>query len=767
MADNLLAQLQSALGDAYSMERELGGGGMSRVFVAEETKLKRKVVVKVLPPDIAGTISVERFTREIQVAARLQHPHIVPLLSAGEAGGVPYYTMPLIQGESLRARLARDAHLTPMEAVRVALEVADALGYAHSQGVVHRDIKPENILLSGNHAMVLDFGIAKAIDASKTHAGDAITGTGVSIGTPVYMSPEQAAGESQIDERSDIYSLGAVLYEMLSGKQPFTGATAAAILIARFRDTPTALRTIDGAIPSGVEKAVERAMMTSPGDRFRTAGDFLAALRDSERDEVRLTPSSGARATAPTEKSIAVLPFANMSADADSEYFSDGITEEIINALVQLPGLRVAARTSAFAFKGKNIDIGEIGKALKVSTILEGSVRRAGKKLRITAQLINVSDGFHIWSERYDREMEDIFAVQDEISRAIAEQLKIRLVGAAAHESLVRPATENIEAYDLYLKGRYFWEKRGTHLRTAMEYFTRAAAADPTFALPYAGLADGESALALYGYISPADAFPRIRANAYRALELDDTIADSHAAAALFELWFAWDLPASERAFKRAIEIKPSWGTPHAYYAQALAGMGRDDEARAMAMRACEVEPVTPLIHAVASISYSFTGEPLGAMRIAERALELDPNFGASHWAAGWAHTLAGRFDDAVREMERAAELLPGSAFCLGLLAVTYALAGRDADARATDAKLEASVAATGSRGLVWWLLGDLDRALDLLEQSAQAHAPALFMLALTPGLGRMVASPRWHAFLRRHGLEDTARMYESRTWPV
>jgi serine/threonine protein kinase/tetratricopeptide (TPR) repeat protein len=764
MADTLLAQLQSTLGDAYSIERELGGGGMSRVFVAEELKLRRKVVVKVLPPDIAGTISVERFTREIQVAARLQHPHIVPLLSAGEAGGVPYYTMPLIQGESLRAKLAREVNISPIEAARIALEVADALGHAHSQGVVHRDIKPENILLSGGHALVLDFGIAKAIDASKTHADGSITGTGVSIGTPVYMSPEQAAGESNIDERSDIYSLGAVLYEMLSGKQPFTGATAAAILVARFRDKPVALRTFDGSIPSGIEKAVERAMMMSPDDRYRTAGDFLAALRNTDE-----RPASSHRPTpqgTPVEKSIAVLPFANMSADADSEYFSDGITEEIINAIVQLPGLRVAARTSSFAFKGKNQDIGDIGKALKVNTILEGSVRRAGKKLRITAQLINVADGFHIWSEKYDRDMEDIFAVQDEISRAIADQLKIRLAGPAAQESLVRPATENVEAYDLYLKGRYHWEKRGAHLRTAMDYFNRAAAADPGYAMPYAGLALGESALALYGYINSGESHARIRANAYRALELDETIAESHAAAGLCENWFSWNLSDSERAFKRAIELKPSWATPQAYYALTLGGMGRDDDARALATRACETEPVTPLIYCVASLVYSFTGEPIGATRIAERGLELDPNFGPLHWSAGWAHTVAGRFDDAVREMERTVELLPGSPAMSVLLAMTYAVAGREDDARALDAKIEAAGPHLGTRGFLHWLLGDVDRAIDLLDRGAQNRTTALAMFARAPGLGRVLASPRWHALLRKYGAEEYARVYESRSWP-
>jgi serine/threonine protein kinase/Tfp pilus assembly protein PilF len=756
MSEDLRSKLQSTLGDAYAIERELGGGGMSRVFVAEETKLRRKVVVKVLPPEIAGTISVERFAREIQVAARLQHPHIVPLLAAGEAGGVPFYTMPLIQGESLRTKLTRDAKVNAADAVRLILEVADALGYAHSQGVVHRDIKPENILLSGGHALVLDFGIAKAIDASKTNPDGSITGTGISIGTPMYMSPEQAAGDSHIDERSDIYSLGAVLYEMLSGKQPFTGATAAQILAARFKGTPTALRTVDAAIPSGVERAVNRAMATNPDDRFRTAGDFLGALRTSgERAAVPI---------APADKSIAVLPFANMSADPDSEYFSDGITEEIINAIVQLPGLRVAARTSSFAFKGKNIDIGEIGKALKVNTVLEGSVRRAGKRLRITAQLINVSDGFHIWSDKYDRDMEDIFAVQDEISRAIADQLKVRLAGGE-HKSLVRPATDNLEAYDLYLKGRYFWEKRGAHLRTAVDYFTRATHADPNFALPHAGLADAYCALGVYGYMSATELRERAKVSAYRALELDDTIAESHMAVGLYELWSGWDVVVSERAFKRAIEIKPTWGIPRVYYSQLLAEVGRDEEARLMAVSACDAEPLTPLVVAVASLTASFVRANDDALRFAERALELEPNFAPAHWALAWAHLVSGRIDEGIVAFERAVELSASSPFLRSLLSGAYAIRGRADDARALDQRVAESGMRIDSRGLTHWRLGDRKLGLELLSRGAEEHTPAFPMLGRAPGMESLAADPGWHALLRRHGLESIALMYESKKW--
>jgi len=761
MSDGFRARVQASLGEAYAIERELGGGGMSRVFVAEETRLRRKVVVKVLPPEFAGAISVERFTREIQVAARLQHPHIVPLLSAGEAAGVPYYTMPLVQGESLRARLSRDAHLAPDEAVRVAFEVADALGYAHSQGVVHRDIKPENILLSGGHAFVVDFGIAKALDASKTSVGDSITQTGLSIGTPVYMSPEQAAGDSGIDERSDIYSLGAVLYEMLSGKPPFTGATAAAVLVKRFTEKPTALRTVDAAIPSGVERVVERAMMTAPDDRYRTAGDFLAALRGSDRDEARLTPSSGSRAAAaPAEKSIAVLPFANMSADPESEYFSDGMTEEIINALVQLPGLRVAARTSAFAFKGKNIDIGEIGAKLKVATVLEGSVRRAGQRLRITAQLINVADGFHLWSERYDRDFADVFEIQDEIARAIAAQLKVKL-GAGAEAPLVRPATQNLEAYDLYLRGRHFWEKRGANLRTAVEYFTRATKVDPDFALPYAGLADADSALAVYGYVPSSEAYERGRAAAYRAMALDDTIAESHMAVGLFELWLGWNFDAAERGFRRAMELKPSWAVPVTYYSQCLMHAGRDAEAIAAATRACDLEPLSPLVSAVSSLTCSFVGSAEPALRFAERAMEIEPNFAPGHWGASWAHQVAGRNDDALRELELTVELSGRSTFMVGLLGVLHARMGRAAEARALDRELEQIGHRSSRRAMILWLLGEEDRAIELLREGAREHDAALTALARTPGMDTLAADPRWHALLREIGLGEVALVHE------
>jgi len=411
---DLASRLEVALTGRYAIERELGHGGTAIVFLGRDPKHERLVAIKVLRPELAMALGAERFLREIKVTARLNHPHILPLLDSGEAGGFLYYAMPYVEGESLRDRLVQEHQLPVEEALLIAREVADALEYAHQHGVVHRDVKPENILLSAGHAVVADFGIARAIQA----AGDqTVTQTGILLGTPAYMSPEQVAGESELDGRSDIYSLGCVLYEMWAGAPPFAGSSAQAVMAMRLTQRPSAVSSVRDAIPLWGSRAVARALALDPADRYTTAAQFAAALIAPE-------PGSPAPRDASIEKSIAVLPFTNMSSDAEIEYFGDGIAEEIINALAQLPGLRVAGRSSAFSFKGKHEDLRVIGDKLSVATVLEGSVRKAGAQLRITAQLINVADGYHLWSERFDREAADVFAIQEEIARTIVGTLR-------------------------------------------------------------------------------------------------------------------------------------------------------------------------------------------------------------------------------------------------------------------------------------------------------------------------------------------------------
>jgi len=409
-----LARLRSALADRYTIGRELGSGGMGIVLLAEDRKHHRQVAIKVLKPDLAAALGRERFLREIATAAGLNHPHILPLHDSGDAEGFLYYVIPYVEGESLRERLDRERQLTIEDAVQIAREVADALSYAHDHNVLHRDIKPENILLSAGHALVTDFGIARTITG-----GGQLTEVGSLVGTPAYMSPEQVDGSPRIDGRADLFSLGCVLYEMLVGAPPFKGSTLTAVIANRLSFPTPSPRMARELVPEAIDAAVRKAMASLPADRFSTAAQFADAL-DTSR------PSEPAPAVVP-DRSIAVLPFTNQSSDPESEYFSDGIAEEIINALAQLPGLHVAARTSSFAFKGKGADIAEVGAKLKVATVLDGSVRKAGNRVRITAQLVSVGDGYHLWSERYDSELDDVFAIQDHIARAIAQRFEVML----------------------------------------------------------------------------------------------------------------------------------------------------------------------------------------------------------------------------------------------------------------------------------------------------------------------------------------------------
>src|SRR5262245_8400246 len=547
-------RLAAALDGRYTIERELGAGGMATVYLARDLKHNRHVALKLLHADLAQTVGAERFLREIQLAAKLSHPHILPLFDSGDAAGLLYYVMPNVDGQSLRDRLTRERQLAVGEAVRIAGEVAGALDYAHRHGVVHRDIKPENIMLQDGHALVADFGIGKALSDVE---GQAFTQTGVSVGTPAYMSPEQAAGES-VDGRSDLYSLGCVLYEMLVGEQPFTGPTVQAVIAKRFVQTPADVSALREGVPRPLARAIQQVLARTPIDRYHTGADLAAAMRAPD------TPVPAASRPAAPEKSIAVLPFASMSTDPENEFFADGITEEILNALSQIAELRVAGRSSSFSFKGKNQDLRQIGEALNVRTVLEGSVRRAGNRVRITAQLVDVTDGFHLWSERYDREIADVFAVQDEIAAAIAAKLKTTL--AAGAEARAQRATENIEAYQAYLKGRALLYRRGPSTKLGMKLMEKALELDPTYALAWAGLADANSLLGYYGNTPPEVAAAKAREAVTEALRHGPDLAEAHTARGLQALLFEWDWATAEQSFRKALELNPGYIQATAWY---------------------------------------------------------------------------------------------------------------------------------------------------------------------------------------------------------
>ncbi len=466
-------QLANALADRYVIERQLGEGGMAVVYLARDVRHQRRVALKVLRPEFGAVLGVDRFQAEIRVTANLQHPNVVPLFESGEAAGQLFYVMPFIEGESLRDRLTRERQLPVEEALRLTCEIADALSYAHSLGVVHRDVKPENVLLAGGHAVVADFGIARAVSAA---GGPRITGTGLAVGTPAYMSPEQATAESQIDGRSDQYSVACVLYEMLVGEPPYTGPTAQAILARRLTDPMPSLRAARDTVPDHVEGAIRRALGRATADRFATMRAFAEALS---------TPV----AAPPRPRSVAVLPFVNLSADPENEFFADGITEDVIAQLAKIRALDVISRTSVMPFKGRQQGLREIAARLQVATLLEGSVRRAGDRVRIVAQLIDAGTDQHLWAETYDRQLTDIFAIQTDVALQIATALKAEL-SPAERTRIAREPTRDVQAYQLYLQGRHCLIRfTPDGMRQGIGYFEQGVARDPALAPAWAGIA--------------------------------------------------------------------------------------------------------------------------------------------------------------------------------------------------------------------------------------------------------------------------------------
>jgi serine/threonine protein kinase len=503
---DLFERLQTRLAGRYRLERELGRGGMATVYLAHDPKHHRSVAIKVLHPELAASVGAERFLREIEISARLAHPHILPLHDSGSAGDLLYYVMPYVAGESLRALLERERPLSLEQAVKLAQDVAEALDHAHRQGVVHRDIKPENILIEEGHAVVTDFGLAAAL--SRAEPGR-LTGAGLAAGTPEYMSPEQAAGERQLDPRTDVYSLACVVYEMLAGEPPFHGPSARAIMARHVTDPVPPLGTARPDLAPSVSRAVERALAKAAADRYPSAGDFVRALTAVEAE-----PAGAA------DMGLAVLAFSNMSGNPDAEYLSDGISEEIINALSRLSGVRVVSRTSSFAFKGSHDDVRAIGRRLGVGAVLEGGVRRSGERLRVTAQLVSVADGYQLWAGRYDREMQDVFLIQEQIAENIAQALQV-VFDARATGGLHRVRTPDVRAYEYYLRGRQcFHQFRRKSIEFAREMFGRAIAIDEAYAPAHAGAADCSSFLHMYWGGAPAD-LEQADAASRRALELD------------------------------------------------------------------------------------------------------------------------------------------------------------------------------------------------------------------------------------------------------
>jgi len=676
-----VAVVTAALGDRYAIDRELGRGGMATVYVAQDRRHAREVAIKVLRPDVAAAIGAERFLREIAIAARLTHPHVLPLIDSGQAAGSLYYVMPYVRGESLRQRLARERRLPLKDALRIARELGAGLDYAHREGFIHRDVKPENVLLADGHAVIADFGIARAICQSCD--GQNVTEVGLTIGTPEYMSPEQAAGDRDLDGRSDLYSLACVIYETLAGEPPFAGASARAVMAQHLSEAPPPLRARRPDAPAAVEQALARALAKDPADRFATVAQFVAALEATDAP-------GAAPALVGKTRSLAVLPFVNGSADPENEYLCDGVTDELINALTKVEGLRIASRTSVFALKGKPQDIRAIGALLGVSAVLEGTVRKADDRLRITVQLAAADDGRTLWSERYDRRLDDVFAVHDEIARTIVSTLRTTFLADIA-DPTPRRYTDNVQAYSLYLKGRFCWNKRSQEgVREAIAYFEQAIDHDPGYALAYSGLSDSYGLQVDYRGVPVTEGYKLARRYALKALELDDTLPEAHTSLAWVQFAYDWDWAAAERSYRRALELNPAYATGHHWYSFVLLVTGQADQALVEAHTALELDPSSLSIRRGLGWLYYYTRRYEAAVYHLRRAIAMNPTSEDTYRILGLVLTQQGAYDEAERAFREAITLSPELSYATAGVAHVLALRGRRREAEALLAQLEA-----------------------------------------------------------------------------
>jgi len=755
VSDALREQLQSSLGAAYTIARELGGGGMARVFVARDEQLGRDVVVKVLAPELSQELSTERFGREIRLAAGLQEPHIVPVLTAGTTtSGLPFYTMPYVAGESLRARLDRGPVPLPVaEAVSVLRDVATALEHAHAQGIVHRDIKPENILLSGRTAVVTDFGIAKALEASKTHTpGGTLTQAGVSIGTPMYMAPEQALGDT-IDARADLYAWGVVAYELLAGRPPFVETSAQKLIVAHVLDQPAPLATLAPAAPSALAELVMHCLAKDVAHRPQTAAALIAALDGAPVSAERSTTQArGARTAAIA--AVAVLPFANLSSDPENEFLSDGITDEIIYTLGRVEGLRVAGRTSCFALKGQQLDSATVGRRLDVGCVVNGSVRRAGNRVRVQAELVSTGDGFQLWSERYDRDLSDVFAVQEDIAGHIVSELRVRL-GRDTVPRAASPPTPDAEAYEMYLRGRHALAKRTTTASfDAVKLLEEAVARDPGFARAWAGLADACLTAPVYAGAAPGEAWPRAREAIERALAIDPTLVEALTSLAYGTMLYEWNWASAEASFRRAMELNPSYAPAHHWYADFLVGRGRLEEALREMARAHELDPLSPIVRAETAWVLALLRRGDEAIAVIDALVREDPEFAHAYVVRGLVLQSVGDHRSAIAAHRTAMEKGGFYSFSYSALICAHAAVGERDQALRLLAGLEERArkehVPAFAFALAYTGLGEIERAFEWVERGVEARDEMMAENFLDPLFDPLRGDARYERVLAR-----------------
>jgi serine/threonine-protein kinase len=805
----LVDQLATALGPAYTIERELEGGGMSRVFVAFDDTLQRRVAVKVLPEHMAAAVSVDRFRREILLSAGLQHPHIVGVLSAGVADGLPYFVMPYVDGESLGTRILTRGRLSVPQTVSVMKDVARALAYAHERGVVHRDIKPHNILLTSGAATVTDFGVAKALSSAQRSGGDrrsssTLTDAGTSLGTPLYMAPEQAAADPDVDRRADIYALGVTAYEMLAGQPPFAGLAPRALLAARMTEDPPHICTVRPDVPQALADLVMQCLQRDPADRPQSAPELLAALDDPAmvsgafasaptvggwhrlRDwrvvaalalvlaaigtlVVQTRRKSPASASAPANASgapvahaasrIAVLPLVSIGGDSANAYLADGITNELASALSRVPGVQVVSPSRAAAMLAAGKSPSDVGRELAVTRQLEGTVQREGKRLRVTARLVNVQDGVMAWSDMYERDATDLLSVQEDLARVITGAVR-EAIGAAAvvADSTTAPAGQASNlAYDLYLRGRYQLGRRGAEpLRQAISFFQQSAAKDPRFAPAFSGLAAAQGMLPQYTNANAERSLADALRNADHAIQLDSGLAEAWTARGVL-LGRSRRWVDAERDFRRAIALDAAYAPAQQSLGELLMVRGRLPEAVSALQRASQLDVASPVVVGSLALALGLAGRTTDALATAERAVSYDPSLLVTQYMLGTTRLYARQPRTAIEPLERAVGIDPTSVSALGMLGYAYGAVGDTAEARRVRRRVEALPAGAGKEVAVARIalaLGDTTEAITRLERASLAKDPFFATeYARSPIFAPLLANARYQALLRSIGL--------------
>ena len=759
----------------YEILEPLGKGGMGEVYRARDTKLDRDVAIKMLPEDFAtDPARLARFDVEAKAVAGINHPNIVTIYSIEEMNGRRILTMELVEGRSLDEAIPSDG-LSIGEFFPIAEALAEALVAAHDRGIAHRDLKPANVMLSNdNRVKVLDFGLAKLLAPDDAQQATqmptrALTGEGVMVGTVPYMSPEQLEGRA-VDHRTDIFSLGVVLYEMATGQRPFQGNSVAATSSAILRDTPAPVTERKRELPRHLGRIISRCLQKNPDQRSQSARDVLSELVGLRREiDSGEHPDSAAPRQAPapevqtahlptTTHSIAVLPFENMSPDPEQQYFCDGMAEEVMSALAAVKDLRVAARTSAFMFRGAAIDIAEVGDKLHVGTVLMGSVRKFGNRLRITAQLVDVAEGYQLWSERYDRDMEDVFEIQDQIARAIVDQLQVQL-GVDSDAPIIERPTHSLEAYNLYLKGQFHGGRwTPDELNIAIDCFQQAVEIDPDYGQAWAGMAMAFAVATVWGGMPPLDAYPKAREAAQKALAIDESTADAHAILGYTAFAADLDWQASEMHFVRAIELDPASPDTRFLYSCLLTILKRPEEAVAQAEIACELDPLACLYPSHQAYAVLSMGDPERALQLTEQARKLDPGHFHPHHVEGWILRELGRIEESTAAYERAVELSGGDPLNTGYVAINHLHFGDAATGEQLLSELRERSEREPVSEVVFYLAarvsGDIDAAIEWLRKAHAVRDASLpWMRALPFDAFGFADEPRIEAFFDEIGL--------------